>query len=128
MKAAIIAGCALLLATGTAHAETWDFNNYKRCTATMVLKVSGEQADAPSIEISGVGARGGPGWSVLDEPFPLTVSREDTATVIFKRKHLAKLKTAVRFLEKCRSWVWDHNKQKAIYATPRMQKELDNED
>jgi hypothetical protein len=105
MKAAIIVGCALFLATGTAHAEIWDFNNYKRCTATIVLKVSGEQTDAPSVHISGLGARGGPGWSVLDEPFPLTVGKEDTATVIFKRKHIAQLKAAVRFLEKCRVWV-----------------------
>src|SRR6516225_635300 len=145
---------ALFLATGTAQAappgydpclakddpiaqaecvqrqgtELWDFNNYKRCTATMVLKVDGEDDHAPWVSVSGLGARGGPSWSVLDKPFPLTVSKDDKVTVIFKRKHLAQLKAAVRFLEKCRAWVWDHNKQKAIYATPKEMKELDNED
>ena len=151
----LLIGCAaLFLATGTAQAAPpgydpclakdnpiaqaecvqrqgtmlWDFNSYKRCTATMVLKLYGEDSGAPSVSVSGLGARGGPGWSVLDKPFPLTVSKDDKVTVIFKRKHLAQLKAAVRFLEKCRSWVWDHNKQKAIYATPKEMKELDNED
>jgi hypothetical protein len=129
MKKLFLAGiAALFLATETAHAETWDFNNYKRCTASVQSKLSEETDGWPSIELSGLGPRGGPSRSILDGPFPLTVGKDDTATIIFKRKHLAKLKAAVRFLEKCRSWVWDHNKGKAIYATPKEQKELDNED
>ena len=64
--------------------------------------------------------RGGPSFSVLEPP--------NSVTVTFERKHLAKLKAAVRFLEKCRAWVWDRNKQKDIYLTPKQMKEQDNED
>ena len=136
MKAAIIAGCAaLFLATGTAHAGgkdlkgldqhdegIWSFSNYKRCTARTVFKVYPKLTDGwPSVELSRVdptlGPRGGPAPSVLEEP--------DTATVVFERKHLAKLEAAVRFLKKCRAWVWDHHRGKALYLTPKEMKELE---
>jgi hypothetical protein len=128
MKKLLLTGiAALFLATGTAHAEIWDFKSYKGCAVSMQSKFS--ENGGPSITVSGVGPRGGPSRSVLDvEYFPLTVNKEDTATIVFKRKHLAKLKTVVRFLEKCRAWVYDHNKQKNIYLTPKQMKELDNED
>jgi hypothetical protein len=131
MKKLLLTAIAVLfLATGTAHAEvdkTWRFSNYKRCTATMVLKLYGEPPDAPLVSVSGLGAGGVPPvWS--EERFPLTVSKEDTATVVFKRKHLAKLEAAVRFLKKCRIWVWDHHRGKAIYLTPKETKEMDNAD
>ena len=116
---------ALLLVTGAAHAasEVWQFTNYKRCIARTEFKI------APGIETDGwprvmlerkdpsLGSRGGPAPSVLEEP--------DTAIVDFERKHLTKLEAAVRFLKKCRAWVWDHNRQKAIYLTPKEMKELE---
>jgi len=130
MKRVLLTGiAALFLPTGTAQAEIWDFNKYKRCTASTVFKLDPEKIDGwPSVRLSGLGPRGGPGPSVLDGPFPLTVGKEDTATVVFERKHLAKLKAAVRFLEKCRAWVYDRDKRKNIYLTPKEMKEQDNED
>jgi hypothetical protein len=37
-----------------------------------------------------------------------------------------KLEAAVRFLKKCRVWVWDRNRGKGHYLTPKEMKELDN--
>jgi hypothetical protein len=133
---------ALFLATGTAHAEVnkiWRFNDYKRCTATTEFKVYplGQSLSAaedrerekeidewPSAELMrkdpALGPRGGPAPSVLEYP--------DTAIVVFKWKHLAKLEAAVRFLKKCRIWVWDHHRGKAIRLTPKETKEMNNAD
>ena len=135
----LIIGCAaLFLATGTAHAGgkdlkgldqhdegIWSFSNYKRCTARTVFKVYPKLTDGwPSVELSRVdptlGPRGGPAPSVLEEP--------DTATVVFYRKHLAKLEAVVRFLKKCRPCFWDRYTQKTSCLTLKETKELDNAD
>jgi hypothetical protein len=136
----IIGIAALFLAMGMAHAEVdkiWLFNDYKRCTARTEFKVypPGQSLSAaedrerekeinewPSAELMRkdrtLGPRGGPAPSVLEPP--------DTAIVIFKRKHLAKLEAAVRFFKRCRIWVWDRHRGKAIYLTPKETKEMDN--
>jgi hypothetical protein len=120
----------MFLATGAQSApayagEVWRFNNYKRCTATTEFKVYSygkEPGDWPLAALARkdrtLGPRGGPEPSVLEEP--------DTAEVVFKRKHLAKLKAAVRFLEKCRPCFWDRYRQKMSCMTLRETKELDN--
>src|SRR5262245_33049688 len=95
---------ALFLATGTAHAEqiTWELNNYKRCNAFVLVSPA-----------SGI-----------------KLPESDTVKITFGRKNLAELKAAVRFLEKCRIWVWDRNRQKAIYYTPTRKelKQMDKDD
>ena len=129
MRAHISLIAALFLATGTALSasayagEVWWFNNYKRCIATTEFKVHPKETDEwPSVELvrkdPTLGPRGGPAPSVLEEP--------DTAIVIFERKHLAKLEAAVRFFKRCRIWVWDRHRGKAIYLTPKETKEMDN--
>jgi hypothetical protein len=119
MKAAFLAGiAALLLATGTAQAtdtdQVWHFDNYKRCTATTDFKIyvyPDPGTDRwPKIYLKRMskelGPRAGPAPSVLEDP--------DTGTVVFERKHLAKLGAAVRFLKKCRVWVYDHHSGKTV--------------
>jgi hypothetical protein len=101
IKFAAASIAALFLATGTAQAEIWDFNNYKRCTASTEFKVYQPWADPketngwPLVELErrdpSLGPRGGPAPSVLEPP--------DTAIVRFERRHLAKLEAAVRFLK-----------------------------
>jgi hypothetical protein len=102
--------------------EVWHFSNYKRCTASTEFKLfPKETAGWPSVVLERrdptLGPRGGPAPSVLEEP--------DTATVQFGRKHLAKLEAAVRFLKKCRAYVWDRNRDKYYYLTPKEMKEME---
>jgi hypothetical protein len=132
MKKTVLTGVSvLLMATSAAQsgsayaAEVWRFNNYKRCTASTEFKVYPKETDGwPSVSLERrdptLGPRGGPAPSVLEEP--------DTAIVIFERKHLAKLEAAVRFLKKCRVWVWDRYRSKGHYLTPKEMKEWDNAD
>jgi len=125
MKRLFLTGvAALFLATGAAANadEVWHFDNYKRCIAMTEFKVHPKETDKwPSADLErrnpALGPRGGPAPSVLEEP--------DTAIVVFERKHLAKLEAAVRFLKKCRAWVWDRHRGKALYLTPKEMKELD---
>jgi hypothetical protein len=58
-------------------------------------------------------------------PAPSVLEESDTATIVFERKHLPKLEAAVRFLKKCRAWVWDRHRGKALYLTPEEMKELE---
>src|SRR6516164_8402851 len=131
MKKLLLAGCAALcLATGTAHAgEVWHFDNYKRCTASTEFKVylnseerEKETDEWPSAELvrkdPTPGPRGGPAPSILEYP--------DTAIVVFKRKHLAKLEAAVRFLKKCRPCFYDRKADKTYCLTSKQMKELNN--
>src|SRR5215471_2594084 len=103
MKKTLLTGIAvLLLATGTAHAETWEFDNYKRCTATTKFELFGEvHEEWPGGSLDHPTTRGGPSFSMLEPP--------NSVTVTFEQEHLAKLEAAVRFLRKCRPWVWDRN-------------------
>jgi hypothetical protein len=146
MKEPFLSGiAALLLATGAAHSasayagEVWRFDNYKGCTATTEFKRSHIRPDEvngwPTASLErrdpALGPRGGPAPSVLEEP--------DTAIVVFKRKHLAKLEAAVRYLKKCRAWIYIrpgaeyrgkvlNDKGRVHYLTPKEMKELDNAD
>jgi hypothetical protein len=131
MRAHVSLIAALFLATEAAQSasayegEVWRFNAYKNCTASTEFKISPKETDGwPSVSLERrdptLGPRGGPAPSVLEEP--------DTAIVVFQRKHLAKLEAAVRFLKKCRVWVWDRNRGKGHYLTPKEMKELDNAD
>ena len=113
---------ALFLATEAAFpayaSEVWLFSDYKRCTARTEFKVY-------------------PDWRQRGKEFEKEIDKwpnaeieqnPDKAIVTFERKHLAKLEAAVRFLKKCRIWIWDHHRGKAIYLTPKEMKELDNAD
>ena len=97
-----------LLATGTARAETWHFDNYKRCTATTKFELYGWEAKYnagwPVGELDHPSTRGGPSTSVIEPPNSVTVTFE-------KEEHLAKLEAAVRFLKKCRPWAYDPNRK-----------------
>jgi hypothetical protein len=113
MKKLLLTSIAVLfLATGTAHAETWHFDNYKRCTATTKFELYSWEAKYdewpkwPMATLDHLPMRGGPSFSVLEPP--------NSVTVTFEREHLAKLEAAVRFLRKCRPWVWDRDRQKVI--------------
>jgi hypothetical protein len=130
MKIGVLVPVLVALSAPAYAGEVWHFNNYKRCTAMTEFKASptvspevDEDNNWPRVLLyrkdPTLGPRGGPEPSVLEEP--------DTAVVYFKRKHIAKLEAAVRFLKKCRVWVWDRNRGKAIYLTPKEMKELDEE-
>jgi hypothetical protein len=101
--------------------EVWRFDNSKRCTASTEFKHYSKETDEwPSY-----------GLVTVDDP-SMSMAERDAATlaggsaqVIFERKHLAKLEAAVRFLKKCRAWVWDRHRGKALYLTPKEMKELE---
>jgi hypothetical protein len=122
MKKLLLAGVAalaVLSAPASYAGEVWDFNDYKRCRAAVTFELHPKDDDWISVELSRLtlGPRGGPAPSALEEP--------DTARIIFYRKHLTKLEAAVSFLKKCRAWVWDRNRGKALYLTPKEMKELE---
>jgi hypothetical protein len=110
MKKVFLAGGAvLLLATGAqaeeppdhqlafeASAEdVWHFNDYKKCTARVEFKIPPNPKD----------------WLLRTD---LSLAN-DTAAIIFDQTNLAKLETAVRYLEKCRPWFWDRSRQRKTY-------------
>jgi|SRR5262249_15534363 len=106
MKAAIIAGCvalSALCAAPRAHAKTWEFNNYKRCTATTTFSTDSIEEEWPSPSLDHLSVRGGPSFSILEPP--------NSVSVTFGQEHLAKLEAAVRFLKKCRPWSYDRNRK-----------------
>jgi hypothetical protein len=124
MKIGVLVPVLVALSAPAYADEVWHFDNYKRCTASTEFKLYPKETDGwPSVGLARkdptLGPRGGPAPSVLEEP--------DTAIVAFERKHLAKLEAAVRFLKKCRAWVWDRHRGKALYLTPKEMKELDEE-
>jgi len=104
----------LFLTTGAAHAETWRFDNYKRCTATTKFELynwdAKYESNWPVANLDHLPTRGGPGQSVIEPP--------NWVQVTFNEDHLAKLEAAVRFLKKCRPWAWDRHKQKAVGGKP----------
>jgi hypothetical protein len=106
MKAAIVAGCVMLsvqCAPPRAHAETWHFHNYKRCTATTTFSTDSIVEEWPRPSLDHPSVRGGPSFSVLEPP--------NSVSVTFEQEHLAKLEAAVRFLKKCRPWSYDRNRK-----------------
>jgi hypothetical protein len=136
MKIGVLVPVLVALSAPACAGEVWRFNNYKGCTATTEFKRSHIGPD----EVNGwptaslerrdptLGPRGGPAPSVLEEP--------DTAIVVFKRKHLAKLEAAVRYLKKCRAWIYIrpgaeyrgkvlNDKGRVHYLTPKEMKELE---
>jgi hypothetical protein len=125
MKIGVLVPVLVALSAPAYADEVWHFNNYKRCTAQTEFKVlepdEGQIPEWPRASLerraTTLGPRGGPEPSVLEEP--------DTVVVKFRRAHLAKLEAAVRFLKKCRAWVYDRHRDKAIYLTPKEMKELE---
>ena len=111
---------ALFLVTGTQAEEppghqlafeafaknVWRFNDYKKCTARVEFTIPPNPKD----------------WLLRTD---LSLAN-DTAEVVFERRHLAKLEAAVRFLKKCRPCFWDRYKQKFSCLTRKEMKELED--
>ena len=110
MKKLFLTGiAALFLATGAPAEEppghqlafeafaknVWRFNDYKKCTAQVEFTIPPNPKD----------------WLLRTD---LSLAN-DTAAIIFDQTNLAKLETAVRYLEKCRPWFWDRSRQRKTY-------------